>query len=202
METRDARHAPGSFFRSGNHCPALFRSPVLSCLGNSSAQQSSAQRTTVFDVLRPHAPRPKPSTRLASRPRILFPPLEPQYLTLSVHPPPLPWGNSPPDRSPSGGQACLIGFQTPAPVTRLSRRAPWEGGPTEEGESVHTTLRARAYAYMRAPASTRKRTIQKQLVVDLHKRAKRACGIPRASEASEGMGQEEREDLSLYVSVR
>ena len=80
---RRARQAPESFFRPQSNVFYGLRSPVLSCLGNSSAQQSSAQRTTVFDVLRPHAPRPKPSTRLASRPstRILSFPWNPINLT-------------------------------------------------------------------------------------------------------------------------
>ena len=119
LRTRHAR--PGSFFRSGNHRPALLRSPVLSRLGNSSAQQSSVRRTTVFDGLRPRAPRPKPSTRLASSTRILFPPPEPHQFDLSVRPPPLPWGNSPPDDSLSDGHDRLLSFQTPAPVTRVTR---------------------------------------------------------------------------------
>ena len=152
LRTRHAR--PESFFRSGNHCPALIRSTVLSRLGNSPTRRSSVQRTSQFIELRPHAPRPKPSTRGASSPRILFPPPEPHQFDLSVHPSPLRWRNSPPDDSLSDGQPRLLRFQTPAPATR---HAPWEGGPTEEGESMHTTLRARAYAYARARPPLRER---------------------------------------------
>lgn len=40
---------------------------------------------------------------------------------------------------------------------RRASRAPWEGGPTEEGKSICTTLRARAYAYARARPPLRER---------------------------------------------
>ena len=85
MEARGARHAPGSFFRSGNHCPALIRSTVLSRLGNSPARRSSVKRTSHFIGLSPRAPRPKPSTRLASSARILSSPRKPINLTCPFH---------------------------------------------------------------------------------------------------------------------
>ena len=59
---------------------------------------------------------------------------------------------------PTDMTVCLA--SRPQRPSRASR-APWEGGPTEEGESIYTTLRACVHAYARAPASTRKRTTQK-----------------------------------------
>ena len=43
--------SPESFFRSRNHCPALFRSAVLSCLGNSSARRFSVERASLSAML-------------------------------------------------------------------------------------------------------------------------------------------------------
>ena len=102
MEARGARRAPGSFFRSGSHCPALLRSPVLSRLGNSPARS------------------PPCATRVSPIYQNPFFPLRPYQFDLSVHPSPLRWGNSPPDDSLSDGQPHLLRFQTPAPATRRS----------------------------------------------------------------------------------
>ena len=110
----------------------------------------------LISLLYPHIPMPffliafptRPS-RPSLHPYLPFFPPEPQYLTLSVHPSPLRWGNSPPDDSLSDGQLCLLGFQTPAPVTR---HAPHGREGQRKKERVCILPSAHVRTRMRAPA--------------------------------------------------
>ena len=90
--------------------PGEFPHPTILCPTDKLIYRAPATRAPPEAL---HATRVKPQNPF-------FPP-EPHQFDLSVHPSPLPWGNSPPDRSPSDGQVYLMDFQTPAPVTRVSR---------------------------------------------------------------------------------
>ena len=74
---------------------------------------------------------------------------EANQFDLSVPSSPLRWGNSPPDDSLSDGQLCLLGFQTPAPVTR---HAPHGREGQRKKERVCMLPSAHVRTRMRAPA--------------------------------------------------
>lgn len=157
---RGARDAPESFFRPGSHCPAMGFSRVLFPDGRFPARHARRPRSPsrargvrsgCVTRVAPHRPSQDPRMPLSGlRAMILIGDFPRAWVA---------WG-IPPARSFSVRRTSLFDW-LPDPSARDASRLPWEGGPTEEEESVYTTLRARAYAYMRAPASTRKRTIQK-----------------------------------------